>query len=172
MKRKNIFLTGEKGCGKTTAIKKYLSSVSCGTGGFVTMKVQDGPERGTWLYLMKGYDDEPSGENALCPLEEGKSVPEETVKRFDELGVSALTGAEENDLIIMDELGPREEKASLFHRAVMRCLDSDTPVLGVIQMAESGFLDKIRRRSDTLVLTVTEDNRGSIPSVISREFSL
>lgn len=166
---KNVFLTGEKGCGKTTAIKRYLSSCSPDCGGFVTVKAigKDGKE--AWLHLMRSYGETPSEENALFCLEEGAAPPEHIKRRFDEYGCAALAGAEGKDIIIMDELGPREEDALLFHEAVKRCLDSSTPVLGVLQKAESAFLDGIRERSDTVILNADVTNRDSLPGMIAAE---
>lgn len=166
---KNVFLTGEKGCGKTTAVKRYLALRGPDCGGFVTLKAPGGSGSGNWLYLLGSYDEIPSEENALFCLEEGAADPGRIKRSFDERGVAALCGAEGKDIIIMDELGPREEEAALFHEAVIRCLDSDTPVLGVLQMAESAFLDTIKERSDTLVLMVDERNRDAVPGMIAEE---
>ncbi|MBO4360621.1 MAG: hypothetical protein J5822_07065, partial [Eubacteriaceae bacterium] len=52
---KNIFLTGEMGCGKTTAIKKYLSLSRPDCGGFVTLKATEGNGTENWLFLMGSY---------------------------------------------------------------------------------------------------------------------
>lgn len=165
--KKNVFLTGEKGSGKTTAIKKYLSSRSPDCGGFVTVRAvgEDGKE--AWLHLMGSYDEVPSEENALFCLEEGRADAELIKRSFDERGCAVLAGSEEKEIIIMDELGPREEEAQLFHDAVIRCLGSCTPVLGVLQKAESVFLDSIKERSDTVILNVDETNRDTVPGLIA-----
>lgn len=164
---KNVFLTGEKGSGKTTAIKKYLSSRSPDCGGFVTVRAMGEDGKEAWLHLMGSYDEVPSEENSLFCLEEGGADAELIKRSFDERGCAALAGAEDKEIIIMDELGPREEEAQLFRDAVIRCLDSGTPVLGVLQMAESAFLDSIKERSDTVILNVDATNRDTVPGMIA-----
>lgn len=166
---KNVFLTGEKGIGKTTAIRQYLSTADLNCGGFVTVKTFDEESGHYVLCLLRGYDDIPSKDNTLVDLDD---MPPDTGKlnvRFNELGYSALSDYKSYDLIIMDELGPHEENAYLFHEAVFRALDSAVPVLGVLQEAESSFLNSIKARTDTLVITVTEDNRDEVPFMISCE---
>ena len=66
----------------------------------------------------------------------------------------------------MDELGPGERDAAAFRRMVMECLEGEIPVYGVLQLAESDFLDEIRARGDVCVVTVTEDNREDLPRLL------
>ena len=66
----------------------------------------------------------------------------------------------------MDEIGPNEENASIFKEKILNVLDSDKLVLGVLQKADSRFLDSIKNRIDTKVYTVTEENRQEIKKEI------
>ena len=86
-----------------------------------------------------------------------------TENAFDRLGEFLLRSLPGKDLILMDELGPNEAKAYGFQRAVEQALDSGIPVYGILQMADSEFLDRIAARDDVCVITVTEENRDSLP---------
>ncbi len=169
---KNVFLTGKKGCGKSTAIKRYLELRATGYGGFVTVK-EPREETEHWsLYLLSSYADVPSEQNRLFSFGTNRPDADYIARQFDKLGCAALSGSGKFDLIIMDELGPHEDSAVLFQSAVKECLDSDIPVLGVLQEAEGHFLEAVKERADTLILTVTEDNRNDIPLLIDRALDI
>jgi len=70
----------------------------------------------------------------------------------------------------MDELGILESDCNLFKDAVIRCLDSDKNVLGVIKNKSSEFLDDIRSRKDTHIIKVTDENRDKILSDLRKIF--
>ena len=62
----------------------------------------------------------------------------------------------------MDELGPHEEQAAAFRQAVLRALDGDAPIIGVLQQAESAFLDRVAAHPGVRLITVTEENRDAL----------
>ena len=70
--------------------------------------------------------------------------------------------------LVMDELGPHEAQAVRFQAAVFRALEGGTPILGVLQQADSDFLRRIAGHPRVTVLTVTEDNRGSLGAELLR----
>lgn len=59
----------------------------------------------------------------------------------------------------MDELGPHEAEAVRFRQMVFEVLDGPVPVLGVLQEANSPFLQEIARRPDVTVIRITKENR-------------
>ena len=85
---------------------------------------------------------------------------------FDRLGEFLLKSLPGADLVLMDELGPNESKAYGFQRAVEQALDSGAPVYGILQVADSEFLDRIAAREDVCVITVTEENRNDLPRLL------
>ena len=88
--------------------------------------------------------------------------------RFDALGCAALADTEGRSLLVMDELGPHEAQAVRFQAAVFRALEGKIPILGVLQQADSDFLRRIAGHPRVTVLTVTEDNRGSLGAELLR----
>ncbi len=159
----HIFLTGPKQVGKSTLIGKYLAQYPGRVGGFRTRRTH------AWLgdrwsvHLLSGDGSGTAGaENLLficgCPSPD-------TPRRFDALGCTALE--EPCDLILMDEVGPNEAQALEFQKAVFRALDGKTPILGVLQMAQSDFLSAIAAHPKVTVISITEENRDS-PELLDR----
>jgi nucleoside-triphosphatase len=79
------------------------------------------------------------------------------------VGVAAIEVAIEGSaLIVMDEIGRMELCSELFQQAVMRALDSGTPVFGTVQDRRNAFLDAVRDRRDVEVVRVDERNRDGL----------
>ena len=84
------------------------------------------------------------------------------MQQFDKLGCGALADTAGCEVLVMDELGPHEEQAAAFRQAVLRALEGDVPVVGVLQQAESAFLRQVASHPNVRVVTVTEENRDAL----------
>ena len=114
------------------------------------------------MYLLRaGAGEAPDAENFLFRCGCGGDPD-----RFDALGCAALADTEGCSLLVMDELGPHEAQAVRFQAAVFRALEDGTPILGVLQQADSDFLRRVACHPQVTVLTVTEDNRGSLGAAL------
>ena len=82
---------------------------------------------------------------------------------FDHLGCQALDAPAQ--LLVLDERGFLERDAAAFRRRIQQVLDGPTPVLGVVRQVGSLFLPALQARADTVVLTVTLENRDAIPAL-------
>lgn len=166
----HLFLTGDKGTGKSTLIKKLLAYLNLPAGGFFTVKATDVfPGRVTLHLLRAGRDDKPSTENflAFCKLPDSKSS-----ERFNTLGCDCLAPQPGVSLLVMDELGPHEENATLFRDAVLSALDGELPILGVLQKADSPFLRQIADHPRVRLIEVTAENRDYLFESIMRDIPL
>ena len=163
----NFFLTGEKGIGKSTIINAVIDSFTGKIGGFKTVRKYNDDGRISFHFLNVTKNEIPNDDNLLFYRCENKNE-EEITNKFNNFS-SALDDFENFKLIIMDEIGPHEEKASLFKDKIIKVLDSDKVVLGVLQKADSDFLDSIKNRIDTKVYTVTQVNREEIRMKIKKE---
>ena len=154
----HLFLTGPKGVGKSTLIRGLLAEESGPLGGFFTVKHEGG------VYLLPAARERAfTPENLLFRCGHGGDP-----RRFDELGCAALADTAGCRLLVMDELGPHEAEARRFQAAVFRTLDGDIPIIGVLQQAESEFLDRIARHPRVTVLTVSEENRDTLGEALRR----
>ena len=160
----NYFLTGEKGIGKSTIINAVIDNFTGKIGGFKTVRKHNDDGRISFHFLNVANDESPNNDNLLFYRSENKNK-EDITNKFNNFS-SALDDFENFDIIIMDEIGPNEENASIFKEKILNVLDSDKLVLGVLQKADSRFLDSIKNRIDTKVYTVTEENRQEIKKEI------
>ena len=157
---RHLFLTGPKRIGKSTALGKLLEGRDAVLGGFRTKRIRT--EAGADIYMLP-----PTGEggfteeNILFRRADGQLVLDPA--DFDRLGCAMLARSAGADLLLMDELGPTEADARGFQQAVRRALDGEIPVYGILQQADSPFLAEIAARDDVCVVTVTEENRNTLP---------
>ena len=154
----HLFLTGQKGAGKSTLIRGLLAEETGRLGGFFTVRHEGG------VYLLPAAKERTfTPESLLFRCGHGGDPA-----RFDDLGCAALADTAGCRLLVMDELGPHEEATLRFQAAVFRTLDGGTPILGVLQQAQSQFLDRIARHPRVTVLTVTEENRNTLAAELRR----
>ncbi len=163
---RHLFLTGPKRIGKSTVIDKFLTSDGLTMGGFRTVHT-DSVLRDRFSVHMLRPGEKPTKENLLFICGEPSA---ETATRFDTLGCAALAQSGNAELILMDELGPHEAKAQQFQNAVLSALDGDTPILGVLQQADSPFLRQVAAHRNVTVVEVTLENRDTLPQILRREF--
>lgn len=154
----HLFLTGQKGAGKSTLIRGLLAEETGRLGGFFTVRHEGG------VYLLPAAKERTFTPESLLFRCGHDGDP----ARFDDLGCAALADTAGCRLLVMDELGPHEEAALRFQAAVFRTLDGSTPILGVLQQAQSQFLDRIARHPRVTVLTVTEENRNTLAAELRR----
>lgn len=164
----NALLTGTPGVGKTTAIRKTLDLLEdVKVGGFFTEAIEENGRRtGFALADLAG----PRGILASVKLASGPRVSKYRVNVPDmvSIGVPALLSALEHaDLIVCDEIGRMELFCHEFQDAIVRCLDSDKPLLGTVQARRNEFLDDIRARADVDVIDVNVANRDGLPAQLA-----
>ena len=150
----HLFFTGRKGVGKSTLVRTAIEGKRAG--GFFTRRVEGVLERPSVHLLRAGTVDVPSAENLLF------CCGGADMQQFDKLGCGALADAAGCEVLVMDELGPHEEQAAAFRQAVLRALEGDVPVVGVLQQAESAFLRQVASHPNVRVVTVTEENRDAL----------
>lgn len=155
---KHIFLTGEKHIGKSTIIQLLLAEKQVKVGGFLTIKTDAVFPGYSSLHLVRvGKNESPSEENLISRDLLGTDPL--CAERFDALGCAAIAESRNVDLFVMDELGPRELEAKRFTARIMRVLDGDIPVIGVLQKADSPFLAQIEDHPKVQIIQITSENR-------------
>lgn len=143
--------------GKSTIIDRVLYSLNIKTGGFKTFRhYTDGEHDG---FIMEDLNDEKASSvhRQFIAQKGDKDCWRILPETFESFGVDVLKKslALDIDLIIMDELGFFESNAVNFQKQVFQCLSASRPVLGVIKMRPTHFLDRIKVRDDVIVLPVT-----------------
>lgn len=160
---KRVFLlTGSPGSGKTTAIQKILSQLSCDAGGFYTEEIREGRRRtGFALITLDGR----SGVLAHVSIRGAPRIGKYGVDLavMDGIAVDCLTRAmAERDIVVIDEIGPMELLSRRFREVVMQVLESEVLVLGSIVKRRTDFTDAIKRHPNVRVIEIDRTNREQI----------
>lgn len=158
-RRKHLFLTGPKQIGKSTVLRKLLQDREIKIGGFRTVRILQ--EDGASIHMVAPSETEYTDENRIFSRRKGVLYIDPA--DFDRIGCGLLANCCDCDLILMDELGPNEANSEKFRQAVWNTLDGEISAYGVLQVADSDFLDAIAARPDVQVITISQENRDSMP---------
>lgn len=164
-----LLLTGEAGVGKTTIIQRVIDTIPLRAGGFITGEIREQGRRvGFTITALSGENGTLAHINQRSPYKVGKYFV--NLEDLERVGVDALEKAlEEDELIVIDEIGKMELYSKQFKDAVRAVLDSGKPVLGSIMFQRSPFADGIKQWPRVEVLEVNKLNRKRlVDEVIKR----
>lgn len=158
----HIFLTGEIQVGKSTVIAKTLAGLSIVKGGFKTYFVPDRGSADRLLYMNSAREpDVFKVENSGACFRKFY-LPLFYTEKFDSWGVELIRSAKANaNLILMDECGDFESNAFKFQNEIIKTLDGNQLVFGVIKLASRGWTDIIKNHTKVKLITVTRENRDA-----------
>lgn len=165
---RNIFLTGPPSSGKTTVIKKVLSTLQRKTTGFHTEEIKKNDKRVG--FLMKTLD----GKEGLLGHEDIESSFHirrygVSIENVETLAVPSITPHSEDEVIVIDEIGKMECFSKNFCDATTNALDTRNVVLGTIAVGGTDFIRKIKERKDIKIYEVTVKNRDALPEHLIEE---
>ncbi len=123
MKRR-LFLTGDMGIGKSTAIARAIGEKLPQFGGFLTKRIRVEAGHARSFSLVS-----PDGSREETFLDFASGEPRLNLQIFDTLGVSLLKG----DILVLDEIGGIELTCPSFMEALEGVLQRDVPILGVMK---------------------------------------
>jgi nucleoside-triphosphatase len=159
---KNLLLTGNPGCGKTTLIQRVVARLRCPIGGFYTEEIREGGMRlGFKVITFDGQEGKLAHIGVDSPLRVGKYGVD--LKALETVGVVSVRHAlGENALVVIDEIGPMELFSQAFCQVVLDALDSENVAFGSIVKRSKPFSDQIKARPDVTVLEVHRGNRDAL----------
>lgn len=169
--RKNVLLTGRPGVGKTTVVELFVERASD----------RGAAIRGVFSPEMRDENDERVGfeitdiatgrSEVMASVDyDGPSVGKYgvDVSAVDEIAREAIV-AEDADLVVVDEVAPMQTHSEAFVERVRAVLDSETPVVAVVQEErETGFVGSVKERDDATLVRVAEENRDELPDELAR----
>ncbi len=163
-KIRHILITGNVGVGKSTLIRRLLAALDKPVYGFITLKMAE-PGAENWpFYIFPAAQpvSERSCSNANLLGIRG-AVKEHHPEIFDSVGTNLIRSAKPDGVILMDELGFMESGAAEFQNAVLEALSGDIPVIASVKNKPGvDFLDKIRSSPNSVIYTVTKENRDAL----------
>jgi nucleoside-triphosphatase len=162
-----LLITGTPGIGKTTAIRKFISTISGLTvSGFYTEEirtsnVRQGFELVTLLeqrFIMAHVD-------SNSEYRVGKYGVD--VAAIDKAVALTLPDANGTDLYVVDEIGKMECFSDLFIKRMSALLDSGKTVVATVALKGGGFITKVKNRPGIVVWEITRKNRNNMPDRIA-----
>jgi len=169
MESKNVLLTGRPGVGKTTVVERLVELArerEAGVRGVFSPEIREDDERVGFeiadvatgrseVMAHVEYDDPSVGKYGV------------DVSAVDEIAHEDIA-AEDADLVVVDEVAPMQTHSDIFVERVRAALDSETPVIAVVQEArETGFVGSVKQRDDATVVRVTKENRDEVPDQLA-----
>ncbi len=162
---KNIFLTGPPSSGKTTIIKKIISRLEKPAKGFYTQEILANNKRqGFKMATLDGREGLLGHKNIKSKYSVSKYGV--SIENIDNIAVPAIMPDNENELIILDEIGKMECFSDKFKKYTLKILDAPNIVLGTIAIGGTDFIKEIKRREDIQIIEVTKNNRNELPDKI------
>ena len=159
-----MFVTGRPGVGKTSVLLRAagdLKNRGYKIGGMISRDVREGGVRVG--FEIMDFSTGQRGWLAHVNQPTGPQVSKYRVNLTDlnAIGISSILNAVKNeDIVIVDEIGPMELFSQAFREAVAQAIESSKPVLGTIHLrARDTLIDTIKTREDAEILEVTYENR-------------
>ena len=158
---KNILFTGRPGCGKSTTIEKIVRRMERPATGFFTREIRS---RGRRVGFSVTTLDGKHGTLAHIDIRSSKRVGRYGVNLsdIDTIAVPSMVPANDHVIVVVDEIGKMECVSELFRQTLLKILDSANILVGSIALRGDAFSDAIRKRPDTLLITVSEKNRNDL----------
>ena len=166
-RHKNILFTGLPGCGKSTIIEKIVQRLDRPRSGFFTREIRAGGRRvGFSITTMDGRH----GILAHVDIRSRKRVGRYGVnlQDIDTIAVPSVVPANDQVVVVVDEIGKMECFSVLFRQTLMKVLDSSNTLLGSIALKGDAFIEAIKQRPDTMLISVSDKNRN----YLADEFAL
>jgi nucleoside-triphosphatase THEP1 len=164
---KNFLFTGFPGCGKSTIIEKIVQRLDRPCTGFFTREMRD---RGRRVGFSITTLDGKRGILAHIDIRSRKRVGSYGVNLQDieTIAVPSMIPANDHVIVVVDEIGKMECFSALFRQTLIKVLDSANSLVGSIALKGDAFIETVKRRPDTLLISVSEKNRD----YLADEFAL
>ncbi|MBO2457371.1 nucleoside-triphosphatase [Actinomadura violacea] len=175
-----LLLTGDKGAGKTTAVRRVVDAVGREHfAGFFAGEVRrDGARRGFGLTSLDGGEGVLASVDSASPLRVGRPNSAGVGRYGIELDflenvcVPLMRKAAEHPggaILVLDEIGPMQLYSEAFKDAVLGLLsdESDALVFGTIVLRSTPWTDALKKRAGVETFLLTEANRDSLTRMMS-----
>lgn len=167
-----ILLTGQPGCGKTTAVMKIIDNLDPETiAGFYTQEIrQNNVRRGFRWKRLDGAEGTLAHVDIKGRFKVGKYGVD--VEGFDKNVVPVLD-IEQTDarLFVIDEIGKMECFSKKFVDAVRKLFESDKPVLATVAKKGSGLISEVKNCPNIKFFNLTSANREKVATEILKKLS-
>lgn len=163
--KKNLFLTGPIGSGKSTAIAAALGESVIKAGGFLTVRQRNASGEAVAYHLQR-----PDGRDRQMIIDYSAQPYTMHMETFETLGIQLLAEAKQYSFVVLDEIGGFEVLSDPFMSALMPLLESEIPCIGVVKgkapatrmIQRLGLGDAYVQRAETLRSWMREDEQTQL----------
>lgn len=169
---KNILLTGEPWCGKSTLLKELVSAIDHKTW-IITQEIRDNTRQRIWFEVISS-----GGKKSLLASKTKTSDILFANKYWIQTdGIEQILSTlsmQPWDLLYIDEIASMQLYAPWFQSFVKWWLSSKNPLLGAIKLDDAQYpqIQNIKKREDTLVInimdTTTTYNKNFLIKLLSK----
>jgi nucleoside-triphosphatase len=89
------------------------------------------------------------------------------LEAFEPVALGALEGAQQADLLLIDELGKMELASEPFRAAIESSFASALPVVATVQIARHPFTDALKKEATVETIRVSHRNRDQLPQQLA-----
>lgn len=158
-----ILLTGDPGCGKTTALRRVVETLRdvVPITGFLTEEILAGGRRvGFQGRTLDGRTFPLAHVDKRGPFRVGPYGVD--VAGLESVGVPSLEPTSITRLVVIDEIGKMESFSPVFRAAVEGLLAGDVPLLATVAVHGVGFPKRARQHPRVDLVRMTRASRGAI----------
>lgn len=169
--KRHIVIAGHRHVGKSTLLNRLLEDCDKPIYGFRTASGKS-MRKGYRSFFMHPANCSEKYESEDNHIGDGNGKDHSFYTNvFDNFGVKCLE-ADPDGIIIMDELGFMENDAELFKAKVLKCLDSDIPVIATAKAGmDTEFLNAVLNHPNADVYYIDEQNRDRLYEELRPSFN-
>ena len=164
-----LFITGDPGCGKTTAVRTAVERLSgrVPMTGFLTDEVcEHGQRRGFAGTTLDGRTFVLADRSIGGDLRVGPYGV--TLEGLESIGVAALAPAPDTRLVVVDEVGKMELFSERFRERIELLLASDVALLGTVAQHGVGFVRRLRNDPRVTLVRMRRHTSAAVAGDIVR----
>jgi len=176
---RHFLLTGQPGCGKTTAVRSIVARLAeeapgLSVRGFWTEEIREqGVRVGFGIETVSGAVGTLARAGLASPYRVGRyGVDRES---FESVAVAELEGALEQAarghavVVVIDEIGKMELFSERFRQVVRQAFSAVPHVVATIMQRPHPFADELKARADVTLIVVTPGNRDRLAAEIAAQ---
>ena len=155
-----IFLTGEKGVGKSTCIQEIIKECQISVCGFMTLPFYEENKRvGFMLHALV------DGEINDVRFSKQKEVIPNV---FNSFGVEVLKEClhYRNRFLILDEIGFLEQNEKAYLAQLKENIDAFNNIIGVLRKCDIQYIVEIKKRKDVLLLDFDKLSKNEVKTLL------
>ncbi|MGI5958109.1 MAG: nucleoside-triphosphatase [Massiliimalia sp.] len=172
MKKKQIFLTGQKKSGKSWVLHQLTVQYGLKLCGFQTLPYEiDGVRKGFYFHSLVKTEHWENDVPISVQPNNHSCIP--VPHTFETLGVECLKLSLKSPekYLMMDELGKLEQSALEFQEAAYEAIQGDKIILGVIRKDSIPWLEKLRQQIDGTIYDLDTMDSHQVLKQIAKELN-